>query len=304
MNSGIPGLDKILGGGFLEGSIVTVSGPTGSGKSTMALQFLLDSDEPGLYISIEESKRDFFFHMSGYKWDLPQEEKDRRLIILDYPIYEVDQILNQYSAIQEIIQTTGVKRVVIDSIMPIALFFPGDEERRKGFLKLIDNIRKWGVTTLIVAQDQPSESIARLPYTTFEIENYTDGWINIYYRYDANKGERMRSIEVLKMKGVEHSTRVYPAQMDSNGFRIFSDERPASEEPKKVEKKEAPKAKKEPKKKDEEEPKKTVKKTVKKPVTKKTANKTAEQKKRAEALRKAVKNALKKRTLGIRKAKD
>ncbi len=279
MNSGIPGLDKILGGGFLEGSIVTVSGPTGCGKSTMALQFLLDTPEPGLYISIEESKRDFFFHMSGYKWDLQQEERERRLIILDYPIYEVDQILNQYSAIQEIIQTTGIKRVVIDSIMPIALFFPGDEERKKGFLKLIDNIRKWGVTTIIVAQDEATESLQRLPYTNFGIENYTDGWINIYYRYNAEKGERVRSVEVLKMKGVEHSTRIYPAHMDSMGFQVFSDESPKS----------TPAAK----------PVAAAPKVTKKAPPKKSAA----TKKKAEALKNAVKSALKKRTLGIRKAK-
>ncbi len=235
INSGIPGLDKILGGGFVEGSIVTIGGPTGSGRSTMALQFLLESDEPGLYISIEESKRDFFFHMSGYKWDLPQEERERRLIILDYPIYEVDQILNQYSAIQEIIQTTGVKRVVIDSIMPIALFFPNEDERKKGFMRLIDNIRKWGVTVLIVAQDSVSRDVRALPYTDFGIENYTDGWINIYYQYDDEKGERVRSVEVLKMKGVEHSTRHYPAAMGNGGFTIFSEGPPKS----KPEKKEA-----------------------------------------------------------------
>ena len=91
IKSGIPGLDNILGGGFLDGSITTVSGPTGSGRSTFALQFILESNSPGLYISIEESKKDLFFHMSGYKWDLEKAEEERRLVILDYPIYEVDQ---------------------------------------------------------------------------------------------------------------------------------------------------------------------------------------------------------------------
>lgn len=226
--SGIPGLDNILGGGFLEGSIVTIGGPTGSGRSTMALQFILDSDEPGLYISIEESKKDLFFHMSGYKWDLAEKERERKLVILDYPIYEVDQILDQYGAIQEIIQTTGVRRVVIDSIMPIALFFPNQDERRKGFLKLIDNIRKWGVTTIIVAEDPEAKDVGKLPYTNFGIENFTDGWINIYYQYDKEKGERMRAVEVLKMKGMEHSKRACPAKMDRNGFRILSEEKPKS----------------------------------------------------------------------------
>ncbi len=41
VKSGIPGLDKVLGGGFLEGSVVTVGGPTGCGKSTFAMQFFV-----------------------------------------------------------------------------------------------------------------------------------------------------------------------------------------------------------------------------------------------------------------------
>ena len=228
VKSGIPGLDKILGGGILDGSIITVSGPTGSGRSTFALQFILESGAPGLYISIEESKKDLFFHMSGYKWDLQKEEEERRLIILDYPVYEVDQVLNQYSAIQEIIQTTGVKRVVIDSIMPIAVYFKTEDERKTGFLKLIENIRKWGVTTLIVAHDtKPGES-GVLPHTSYGIEGFTDGWIHIYYEYDEKREERTRRVEVLKMKGTEHSTRRYPARISSDGFTIFADESPSS----------------------------------------------------------------------------
>ncbi|MBN1170488.1 AAA family ATPase [Candidatus Micrarchaeota archaeon] len=228
IKSGIPGLDKILGGGVLEGSIITVSGPTGSGRSTFALQFILESETPGLYISIEESKKDLFFHMSGYKWNLQNEEEAGRLVILDYPIYEVDQILNQYSAIQEIIQTTGVKRVVIDSIMPIAVYFQSDDERKKGFLKLIENIRKWGVTTVIVAHDAKSGYGSGLPHTSYSIESFTDGWIHIYYEYDEKKEKRIRRVEVLKMKGTEHSSRIYPAKISSEGFRIFSDETPVS----------------------------------------------------------------------------
>ncbi|MBU1681419.1 hypothetical protein KKE38_01225, partial [Candidatus Micrarchaeota archaeon] len=269
--------------GFLEGSIVTLSGPTGSGKSTMALQFILESEAPGLYISIEESKKDFFFHMSGYKWDLQEAEQNRRLIILDYPIYEVDQVLNQYSAIQEIIQTTGVKRVVIDSIMPIALHFPNEDERKKGFLKLIDNMRKWGVTTLIVAQDRASENVKRLPYTNFEIENYTDGWINLYYQYDEKKEERYRSVEVLKMKGIEHSTRNYPSQMDTNGWIVFSDGPPDSSlnKPKTI-------------------AEKTAKKTPAKAAAKKSPSKKDDRVVK-EVTKKAVKKLLKRKTLGIRR---
>ena len=224
VKSGIPGLDEILGGGFLENSIVTVSGPTGCGKSTLGAQYLYNGatqyNEPGLYISIEESRSDFLFHNSAYKWDFPTMERDRKFILLDYPIHEVDQIVNQASAIQEIIATTGVRRVVIDSIMPIALFFQGDDERKRGFLKFIENLRKWRTTLLILSEDITASESEHVPNTGYGIESFTDGWVNMFYKYDEAKMERSRYIEVLKMKGVKHSTKAYPASIDEDGIKV------------------------------------------------------------------------------------
>jgi len=225
IKSGIPGFDNIAGGGVLRGSVITLSGPTGCGKSTFAMQFLVEGitkyNEPGIYIAIEETKDSMHFHMSGYIWDLEKMERDRKLVFLDYPVYEVDQFMNQYSAIAEIINSSGAKRVVIDSIMPLALYFPNDEERKKGFLKLIDNIRKWGTTTLIVSEDTPATTHDVLPDTKYGIETFTDGWIHIYYMFSQKTQERSRAVEVLKMKGIAHSTKIYPAKVGKAGFTIM-----------------------------------------------------------------------------------
>ncbi len=223
--SGIPGLDKLLGGGLLEGSIVAVSGPTGVGKSTLAMQFIhagAKIGEPGLYIAIEESRQDLLFHFNGFNWNIEGMEKDRKILILDYPIHEVDQILTQYGAVQDIIQSTGVKRVVIDSIMPVGVYFKGDDERRVGFLKLIENIRKWGITSMIISEDLPSNDLHNLPASEYGIESYTDGWINLFYVFDDKEMHRKRFIEVLKMKGVSHSTRACSVHIDSDGMRVLS----------------------------------------------------------------------------------
>ncbi len=229
IKSGIPGLDSVAGSGLLEGSVITVSGPTGSGKSTLGAQFIYNGammGEPGLYIAIEESRKDFFFHVSGYVWDFSSLEKERKFILLDYPIHEVDQIVTQSGAIHEIINTTGIKRVVIDSVMPIALFFHGEDERKKGFLKFIENIRKWGVTTLIISEDFKMSNSGARPNSEYSIESFSDGWINLFYRYDDKSMERMRYLEVIKMKGVKHSTKSYAAILDERGFTIMSGEKP------------------------------------------------------------------------------
>jgi len=226
IKSGIIGLDDVLGSGFLKGSICSLSGPTGSGKSTFAMQFLvngaLKAKEPGLYISIEESKQSMYFHMSGYTWDLEKMEKNRQFVFLDYPIFEVDQFLTQNSAIQEIISKIGIKRVVIDSIMPVAIYFKEENERKKGFLKLIENIRRWGTTTLIISEDTPATTQDVLPDTHYGIETFTDGWLHLYYLYSPKERERTRAIEVLKMKGVHHSSKIYPCEITDDGFVIHS----------------------------------------------------------------------------------
>ena len=225
IRSGIPGLDSILGGGILDGSVITVSGPTGVGKSTLAAQFLYngaaESNEPGLYICLEESRRDFLFHNSGYEWDFQTLEKDHKFILLDYPIHEVDQIVTQSAAIAEIINNTGTRRVVIDSIMPIALYFKSEDERKRGFLKLIDSLHKWNVTTLIVSEDIKMANSGARPSSEFGIESFTDGWINMFYKYDDRTMDRSRYLEVIKMKGIAHNHRAFPAVLGNSGFSII-----------------------------------------------------------------------------------
>jgi KaiC/GvpD/RAD55 family RecA-like ATPase len=105
--------------------------------------------------------------------------------------------------------------------MPLALFFQNDDERKKGFLKLIDNIRKWGATTLIVSEDTPSTTADVLPDTKYGIETFTDGWIHIYFQFSQKAQERTRAVEVMKMKGVSHSAKIYPAKIDKSGFSIL-----------------------------------------------------------------------------------
>ncbi|MEM2908594.1 MAG: ATPase domain-containing protein [Candidatus Bilamarchaeaceae archaeon] len=226
IKSGIPGLDKVLNGGFLENSIITIGGPTGVGKSTFGMQFLYigayQFDEPGMYISIEESRDSMLFNMSGYAWDIEGIEKKQKLIFLDYPVYEVDQFIQQSGGIKEIINKSGVKRVVIDSIMPIALYFKGEEERKNGFLKFIDNIRKWETTTLIISEDTTVSSLDALPNTTYGIESFTDGWINLSYYFDQKKNERLRFIEVIKMKGAPHSMKRYYFEIGKEGVKVLT----------------------------------------------------------------------------------
>ncbi len=221
--TGIAGLDRMLGKGLPEGSISTVSGPTGSGKSTLALQFLVNGaqkyGETGLYVAIEDSRDLIYRHMAYKGWDLGKLEESKKLLFLDYPPHEVDQFLKQNSAIGELIETMGVTRLVIDSIMPVALLFSTNDDRKKGFLQVINNIRKWKTTTLIVAEEQPSHPESSLPRTNYGIETLSDGWIHLSYNV-GKKSERTRGVEVIKMKGSNPMMKKFPLDIKDTGISV------------------------------------------------------------------------------------
>lgn len=224
--TGIPGLDKMLGGGLPKGSISTISGPTGSGRSTLALQFLVNGarkyGETGLYVVIEETRDILQKHMSYKGWNLEGLEASKKLLFLDYPPHEVDQFMSQNSAIGELVETMGVSRLVIDSIMPIALLFSEEDERKKGFLGIVNNIRSWKTTAMIVAEEGPSHAGARaLPRTDYGIETLSDGWIHMDYRVGKNE-ERTRGVEVLKMKGASPKMKRFPMEINDEGVKVMA----------------------------------------------------------------------------------
>ncbi len=220
--SGIEGFDEFIGGGFMRCSAITVSGPTGSGKSTFGMQFLLGgigNGEKGLYITLEEDKRTLLRNMSGYSWALTKLEREQKLFILDFPLGETEQLIENNSAVEELIFTTGAERVVIDSIRPLAVRCDSEEERMRTFLKLMQNIRKWDVTALIVTEDLHPTTFSVIPETKYGIESLTDVWIHLYYLYE--RGKRKRVMEILKMKGTHHHRGVIPYEIREEGIVLI-----------------------------------------------------------------------------------
>jgi circadian clock protein KaiC len=215
-------LDDQLGGGLPKGSITTVSGPTGSGKSIFALQFLVNgiksAGEPGLYIAIEESKSTLYRNMASMGWDLKQYESSNQLVIIDFPFHEVDQLLDNRNPIKELVDRFGIERVAIDSVMPVAMKFQSQGDMSRGFMRMIENMRAWDTTALITTNDVSPKTDQIMPQTEFGIERFTDGWMHLYYLFKASQRKRM--LEVIKMKGSEHETGMVPFEIDKSGISL------------------------------------------------------------------------------------
>jgi circadian clock protein KaiC len=218
--TGIPNLDKIVGGGFTRNNIITISGSTGSGRTIFGIQFLANGayeyDEKGMYISFSEPKYSLFANMSSFIFNLPELEKNKKVIFIEYPHNELDQFLEKENAILELIDTLGVQRLVLDPIGPLFSFVE-PQYQKIHMQKLINIIRKWGVTTIITADDLfPADP--NIPRTDIGIENLSDGFIHLGWKIINEK--RMRILEVIKMRGSAHKHGFYEYEIDNNGIKI------------------------------------------------------------------------------------
>src|SRR5205807_8313934 len=85
--TGIPGLDKLLSGGLPKGRIILLTGGPGTGKTILSSQYLvngiMDYDENGVYVSLDENKQHVFEEMLDFGWDFEDLESNKKLIFLE-----------------------------------------------------------------------------------------------------------------------------------------------------------------------------------------------------------------------------
>ena len=216
--TGIAGFDTMVKGGYDVESINLLAGTSGSGKTIFAMQFLMEGIKNGentMLVTFEEKKEEFYKNMAKFGWDLDKAEKDEKFILLEYTPEKVKQMLDEGGgAIENAVLKYNIKRLVIDSITSFSLMFDDELSRRQAILSLFDIIRKWNCTTLITVQHNPSSTKDRgMSDSEFE----ADSIVVLYYVNISGKRERF--IEVLKMRGTDHSKEIHEFNI-KNGVQI------------------------------------------------------------------------------------
>ena len=139
VSSGISGLDKMLNGGIPQGHIVVVMGDPGTGKTTLALQFIhdgLDKGESCIYISIEEEKESLISTAASYGWDLQEYIENNKLEFLKLDLSDIKTLARRIRVeLPELIESSGASRIAIDSISLFNIMFDDSIESR---IRLVD----------------------------------------------------------------------------------------------------------------------------------------------------------------------
>jgi circadian clock protein KaiC len=204
-STGVPGMDEMIGGGVIAGDAVLLTGPAGSGKSTVATQFMvagLEQGETGVIAGFEEYPEEYIARASERNPDVAKMIKAGKLeIIYLRPLdLSVDEAL---FSILEASGRLGAKRVVIDSLsgFEVALAPTFREDFRESLYRLVGTLTATGVTVFMTAE--VSEAFREARFTSENVSFITDEII--VQRYVEIEGELGRVMAVIKMRGSEHT---------------------------------------------------------------------------------------------------
>jgi circadian clock protein KaiC len=223
----IEGFDDISHGGLPIGRTTIVSGTSGTGKTMFAVQFLhsgiKEFDEPGVFVTFEESPTDIIKNAYSFGWDLQALVDAGKLFILDAsPDPEGQEVVGSFdlSALIERIQYAIVKykakRVSIDSITAVFQQYDAASVVRREIFRLVARLKLMGATTIMTTERVEEYG----PVARFGVEEFVSD--NVVIVRNVLEGERRRrTIEILKLRGTTHMKGEYPFTITNQGINIF-----------------------------------------------------------------------------------
>ena len=227
--TGIQGLDNALDGGIPRGNTILVTGSCGTGKTTLSLEFLVHGaldDETCLFISVTESSAKLLTNIIPYDFFEESLIKKGKLIFVDMPVVyeklgldklelqleEVDVLVR---AISDIVREMDVKRLVIDSITSVCYRLRTQEKIRDFILKIGATLSSLGCTSILISEISPVEE----RYSLFGVEEAIADGI-IFMGNLERRGDLLTTLQVVKMRGTQHSRTKYVLDLTSAGVLL------------------------------------------------------------------------------------
>jgi circadian clock protein KaiC len=223
--TGIEGLNEITGGGFPKGRPTLICGSAGSGKTVLAIQFLIkgitEAGEPGVFMSFEESTNDLIQNVRSLGFDLERFIAQRKLKI-DYVRVERSEIQETgeydleglFIRLNHAIDSIGAKRVVLDTIESLFSGLNNTAILRSEIRRLFQWLRQKGVTTIITGERGEST------LTRQGLEEYVSDCV-ILLDFRVIEQIATRRLRIVKYRGSMHGTNEYPFLIDETGLSVL-----------------------------------------------------------------------------------
>ena len=222
LSTGVPDLDEMLHGGLPSGSSTVVLGPTGAGKTCLALQFLscCCAEEPGLMLSFYETPPQLLARATSIAKHLPSLVADGAVSFLWQGPSE-DLIDRVAGDLIERVRTSGIRRVAIDGLLGFEDMTVQPERIVLFYRALTSQMREMGVTTLCTAEvPELVGPVSRPPLSRLTpiAENL------LMLRNVEQHGALSRVVSVMKLRDSSFDTRLRTFEIGAGGIVLIDGE--------------------------------------------------------------------------------
>ncbi len=216
LHTGIKGLDQMTGGGFIRGSAVLISGSSGTGKTIIGTQFIVDGllkKEPGVIVSFEEDAFQIRENSKIIGRNLEEFENKKLLKIISPVEFDVHELAIQ---VDETVKEIKAKRLLFDGTAKLQRLMPQYTQFPEYMDSIVNNMKNKNVTALYT--NETSNLTGAMHITGTGISPTMDAVILL--RYVEIKSEMRKAISVLKMRGSNHDKEIREVVINEKGVEI------------------------------------------------------------------------------------
>jgi circadian clock protein KaiC len=217
--TGIAGLDTMLHGGFIRDASILIRGAPGTGKTTLAFQYLIEGTkrgEPGLFVSFEEFPKSLYRDAQSIGLNLQEyEAKGLLRMMFTSPQVLMQSLQTPDSPLIRMLLENNIQRVAVDSLTHFTRFTSDTLELRQTYNTVINAFRREGVTAMFLGEEMRSD------FTTNEkgrLSFVVDCIVML--RYLEIDSAIQRAILVLKMRSSDHDKAIHVYTIGANGITV------------------------------------------------------------------------------------
>jgi circadian clock protein KaiC len=226
--TGIGGLDDMTGGGLPHGRTTLLAGGPGSGKTILALQFLVHGArqcrEPGILVAFEETANRIVANVEGFNWKISELQAKNKICLIDAQP-AADLLMSGEFDLNGMLALLGgqikamkAKRIVIDALDIILELLPDAKSKRREIYRLHDWLLANELTAIITAKAS-NDSTGSLTQSSLGFMQFMVD-CSIFLNHSMVLGVSQRNIRVQKYRGSSFDENESPFLISKNGFEV------------------------------------------------------------------------------------